>query len=323
MSGSRQIVTGDGVSLSVEVAGEGPLVVLIHGWPELGLSWRHQVPALVKAGFRVAVPDMRGYGASDKPEPASAYRLDLIADDIRAVARAQGAARFAVIGHDWGAPAAWRAALRFPDAVAGVFALSVPHSGPPPVPLMNIIDALYPERFFYIRYFQNEGVAEAKFAAADMRAALKKIFWSASYEGVAHGGVRTVPRDATLLESFGDPPPGPLPFMSDAELEAYAAAFRAGGMKGPLNWYRNFPANAEDARAYGDNIIRQPAGFLAGDREVVLAMLPGQLEAMRKLTADLRVETIVPGAGHWIQQEKPAETNVALISFLDGIRDRL
>jgi pimeloyl-ACP methyl ester carboxylesterase len=310
-----------GVTLAVTVEGEGPLVILMHGWPELGLSWRHQVPALAAAGYRVAVPDMRGYGASGKPDEADAYRLDIIADDMQAIATSLGAGRWVAVGHDWGAPAAWRCALRFPQAVAGVFCLSVPHSRPPPAPFLHIIDMLYPDQFFYIRYFQTPGVAEAEFVNADMAAALKRIFYMGSGDGVAARSGRHVPRDSTMLASMDDPPPGPLPFMSDEELHAYARAFEAGGMRGPLNWYRNFDRNAADARAYGDNVIRQPAGFLAGERELVLAMLPGQLEAMRHATSDLRVENLLPGAGHWVQQERPEATNRALIAFLRGLGD--
>ncbi len=318
-----QTIRSGAIDIAVDVQGEGPLVILMHGWPELGLSWRHQVPALVAAGYRVAVPDMRGYGASGKPAEIGAYTLDIIADDMAAVAHALGAARWVAVGHDWGAPVAWRCALRFPTEVAAVFCLSVPHSGPPPIPFFDIIEKRYPDQFFYMRYFQQEGVAEAEFEAAGWEAALKRVYWMGSGPGVAARSGRHVPRDSTMLASVDDPPPGPLPFMSDEELAAYAAAFRAGGFRGPLNWYRNFPQNAADARAYGDNVIRQPAGFLAGDREMVLKMLPGQLENLREKCADLRAEISLPGAGHWVQQERPHEVNAALIAFLDGVRASL
>ena len=318
-----QRIRSGNIELAVEVQGQGPLVVLMHGWPELGLSWRHQLPALVAAGYRVAVPDMRGYGASDKPHETGAYTLDIIADDMAAIARALGAAHWVAVGHDWGAPVAWRCALRFPDQVAAVFCLSVPHSGPPPIPFFDIIDKLYPDRFFYMRYFQDEGVAEAEFESAGWEAALKRVYYMGSGEGVAARSGRHVPRDSPMLASLDDPPPGPLPFMSDQELAAYAAAFRAGGFRGPLSWYRNFPRNAADSKAYGDNVIRQPAGFLAGDREMVLKMLPNQLENLRRMCADLRVEISLPGAGHWVQQERPAEVNAALVAFLGGVRERV
>jgi pimeloyl-ACP methyl ester carboxylesterase len=313
------IQSGD-VALSVGVTGDGPLVILMHGWPELGLSWRHQIAPLAHAGWQVAVPDMRGYGASDKPAAIEAYSLDVLADDMAAIAAHLGARRWVAIGHDWGAPLAWRCALRFPDQVAAVFCLSVPHSGPPPAPYMDIIDRRFPDQFFYMRYFQAPGVAEAEFAAADMRQALKQIFHMGSGEGVLTRSRRRVPRSSTMLASMDQPPEAPLPFMPDDELALYAAAFSAGGMQGPLNWYRNFERSAEEARAYGDNIIRQPSGFLAGEHEMVLATGPGQLERMRELTADLRAEISLPGAGHWIQQERPEQVNAALVSFLDGVR---
>jgi pimeloyl-ACP methyl ester carboxylesterase len=316
-------VRNGAVEIAVRVEGAGRLVILMHGWPETGLCWRHIVPELVRAGFRVAVPDMRGYGASDKPEAIEAYALDVLADDMGAVADALGAARWAAVGHDWGAPVAWRCALRFADRVAAVCGLSVPHSGPPPLPFLDIVEALYPDRFFYIRYFQAPGVAEAEFEHSDLPAALKRVFYAASGEGVARAVPRHVPRDSTMLASMDDPPPGPLPFITDEELAAYAAAFRAGGFRGPLNWYRNFARNAEDARAYGANVILQPAAFIAGEREIVLAMLPGQLENMRALCADLRYERSFPGAGHWVQQERPKQTSAALIDFLNEVRDRL
>lgn len=319
-----QIIAANGINLSVTVQGEGPLVILMHGWPELALSWRHQIPALVAAGYQVAAPDMRGYGDSDKPHETAAYTLDIIADDMEAIAAHLGAVKWVAIGHDWGAPVAWRCALRFPNQVAAVFCLSVPHSGPPPIPFFDIIEARYPDQFFYMRYFQQEGVAEAEFEQAGWIPALKRVFYMGSGQGVANRSGRRVPRDSTMLASVDDPPPGPMPFMSDDELHQYAAAFEKSGFRGPLSWYRNFPQNAADARAYGDNVIHQPAGFLAGDREMVLAMLPGQLENLRQKCTDLRAEIILKGdVGHWVQQERPNEVNEALITFLNGVRDRL
>ena len=319
----QRSVSVEGVDIAFSISGAGPLVVLMHGWPELGLSWRHQVGPLVEAGYRVAVPDMRGYGRSGKPAAPERYTLDQLADDMAAIAADVGAARWGAVGHDWGAPCAWRCALRFPKQVAAVFGMSVPHSKPPPIPFFDMIEKRFPDRFFYMRYFQDVGVAEAELAGSDLTAALKKIFYSGSGDGVRQGALSQMPRDARLLDSFGAPPPGPLPFMPDDELAHYVSAFHAGGWTGPLNWYRNFNQNAKDALAYGDNIVRQPAGFLAGEYEAVLRMLPNQLENMRALCTDLRMERRPAGAGHWIQQERPAETNAALLEFLAAVRDTL
>jgi pimeloyl-ACP methyl ester carboxylesterase len=314
--GAARTVRGAGIDLHVHVAGEGPLVILMHGWPELSLSWRHVVPALVAAGYRVATPDMRGYGESGKPDDPGAYTLNTIAADMGAIADALGAARWVAVGHDWGAIAAWRCALFHPERVAGVFGMSVPHTSPSPVPFLQLIDTFFPDRFFYIRYFQAVGVAEAELAAADTAAALKQIFYGGSGPGMAAQAIRPAPRDATLLQSWATAPNGPLPFLPDDELAHYAAAFDAGGWRGPLNWYRNFDQNAADARALGDSVIHQPAGFLAGELEPVLMFWPGQLENMRAHCADLRAAVRVPGSGHWIQQEAVQETNAAVIEFL-------
>lgn len=323
MNETIQVIgTAEGVRISTLVAGEGPLVILMHGWPELGVSWRHQIRPLVEAGYRVAAPDMRGYGASSKPAEVGAYSLDQIADDMAALAAALGAPRWVAVGHDWGAPAAWRSAQRFPDAVAAVFCLSVPHQGPSPVSAEALFEIGYPDRFFYVRYFQAVGPAEAELQR-DPRAALKKIFFVGSGDAPLAEWIKARPRDCALLDGLVDPPAGPLSFMSDAELDLYAEAYARGGFFGPLSWYRNLDVNAEQGRAYPGGRIVQPAGFLAGEKEIALAMSPGGRDVQRSLCDDLRVETILPGAGHWIQQERPAEVSAALIGFLDGVRDRL
>jgi pimeloyl-ACP methyl ester carboxylesterase len=187
------------------------------------------------------------------------------------------------------------------------------------MPLMTLIDQLFADRCFYIRYFQDVGVGEAELDAADTQAALKRIFYGGSGAGMLARAIRQVPRDAKLLESWAVAPERPLEFMPDEELARYAAAFDAGGWRGPLNWYRNFDRNAADARALGDSVIHQPAAFIAGELEPVLMFWPGQLESMRAHCKDLRMEVRPAGAGHWIQQEAPDATNAALIEFLQGM----
>ena len=321
--GETRTVQANGIQLAVAVVGQGPLVILMHGWPEQSLSWRYLAPALAAAGWRVATPDMRGYGHSGKPAAPEAYRLNTIAQDIGAIADALGEQRFAVVGHDWGALAAWRTALYYPDRVAAVQGMSVPHAAPPQIPLLDVIDHLYPDRFFYIRYFQEVGVGEAELENCDLEHALKMIYWTASGPGVRAHKRRDVPRDATLLQSWDEPPAGALPFLPDSDLAEYAARFRAGGWRGPLNYYRNFTENASDARALGDSIIRQPSAFLYGEYDPVLQFFPGQLEHMRAHLADQRGEIKIANAGHWVQQEAPGETNAAVIQFFDSIRSTI
>jgi len=317
--GERHVLPGDGADIVVHVSGQGPLVILMHGWPEQSLSWRHQVPALVAAGYRVAVPDMRGYGESGKPHPVEAYALNHLADDMQAVAAGLGATRWVAVGHDWGAIVAWRCAIRHPSTVAAVFCMSVPHAPPPPIPFLDIIEALYPDRFFYMRYIQPEGVVEAEMENADLHDGLKRIYYSISGDGMRNRSGRHVPRESTLLESFDPAPPGPLPFMDDAELDLYVERFRAGGWRGPFNYYRNFPQNAADALAMGDSVVHQPSAFLYGALDPVMMFVPKQLETQRRMLKDMRAEIAVPEAGHWVQQEAPAAVNAAVIEFLKAV----
>ena len=315
---NRQSFNGAVGPISAVVEGEGPLVILMHGWPELGYSYRHQIGPLVAAGYRVAVPDMRGYGASAKPADPAFYSLDAHADDMAAIARGLGCEKWIAVGHDWGSPVAWRCALRFPQEVAAVFSLSVPHQLAADIPAHTWFDAAYPNRFYYMRYFEQVGPAEAELAR-NPRDSLKRIYFALSGDAPLNDWVSHRPIDDPLLEGLTPPPAAPLGFITDAELDVYTEAFAAGGFQGPLNWYRNWDINMAQARAYGDQRVRQPAGFLAGDKEIVLAMFPGCVEGQRAICDDLRMERIVPGAGHWIQQERPEQVNAALLEFLRGL----
>ena len=320
LPGERRDIQGDDCRLSVTVAGEGPLLILMHGWPELALSWRHLVAPLVAAGYQVVVPDMRGYGASDKPDDPLAYRLDVIARDMDAIARALNADAFVAIGHDWGALCAWGTALRLgPARVRGVLAMSVPYSPPLKRPYADLLDKLYPDQFFYIRYFQELGVVEAEFAARGARNVLKSVYYKSSAAGIASNVAARTPRDAPFMDSVTPPPNGPLPFMSDAELDQYAQAFDAGGWRGPINYYRNFDRNFASSLALGDYAIQQPAGFIAGAMDPVITMFPNQLETMRSLCRDYRLERMIEGAGHWVQQEAPEATIAATLEFLETL----
>jgi pimeloyl-ACP methyl ester carboxylesterase len=317
----RIIKSGD-VNQSVTVAGSGPLVILMHGWPELGLSYRHQIAPLAAAGYTVAVPDMRGYGGTSKPADPNVYDHDTVADDMLAIADALGADRWVSVGHDWGSPIAWRTALRFPDRVAGVFSLGVPHRVSMEISGREWFDTAYADRFYYMRYFEPVGPAESELER-DPRDALKRIFFALSGDAPFAEWIKRRPIDSTLLDGLALPPVGPLSFMTDAELDAYAEQFKNGGFFGPLCWYRNWDRNEAQTRAYGSPRIEQPVGFLCGSKEIVLAMFDHGIERQRELCRDLRMERILPGAGHWIQQERPADVSAAMIGFLNDIRDRI
>src|SRR5215471_11597134 len=176
-------VKTNGIRLRVALAGKGPLVVLVHGWPESWYSWRHQIPALAQAGYRVAAPDVRGYGGSDKPAPIEAYSIKEMCADIAGLIEGLGEREAILIGHDWGAPIVWNTSLFHPQKVRAVAGLSVPFTGRGPAPRIQLFRTIYKDRFFYQIYFQEVGVAE-KELEADVPASLRKIYYWISGDGI-------------------------------------------------------------------------------------------------------------------------------------------
>ena len=314
-----ETVPTNGIRLRVALAGQGPLVVLVHGWPESWYSWRHQIPALAEAGYRVAAPDVRGYGGSDKPEPIEAYAIREMCADIVGLITGLGETQAILVGHDWGAPIVWNTALFHPEKVRAVVGLSVPHMGRGPTPRIELFRKLYKDRFFYQLYFQEPGVAEAELEA-DVRRSLRKVYYWASGEAMRAGLKVDKPADARLLDGLPDPDPFPA-WMTPADLDYYVGEFERSGFRGPLNRYRTAELDFSQQAAVADSRIEQPAAFIGGSLDPVLRFLPGvdMIEAMRARVPDLRLVRLIEGAGHWVQQERPAEVNAALATFLRAI----
>ena len=312
----------NGITLHALVSGEGPLLVLVHGWPELSYSWRHQIGPLAAAGYRVCAIDVRGYGKSDRPGPVEAYAMTEHMADIVGVLDHFGAERATLIGHDWGAPIVWNTALAFPNRISAVAGLSVPYFRRAALPPVALWDRLYTDKgqFFYQVYFQEEGVAEAAFEA-DQRSALGKIYYALSGNAV-HDGARwpVLPVNAPLLDHL--PLPQPFPdWMSAAELDHFAAQFSQSGFRGAFNRYRNIDPDYHALPDYGVGTIEQPSAFIAGALDPVRRFVGGRdaYESLDDRLSDLRQTTIIEGAGHWIQQERPAEVTQALLDFLGGL----
>ncbi|MCB1685080.1 MAG: alpha/beta hydrolase [Pseudomonadales bacterium] len=310
----RRVPT-NGIELNIAEQGEGPLVLLLHGFPESWYSWRHQFKPLSDAGYHVVAPDMRGYGKSDRPQAIEAYNQVEVVADIIGLIPALGYETAVVIGHDWGAPTAWSSALNHPDRVTAVGALSVPFSPRSPVQPMPAMREIFKGQFFYQLYFFEPGVAEAEFEA-DIRTALKKFL----VMGAGETDLTALPvrsPDGDLLS--GLPNPDVLPaWLSEADLDFYAGEFTRSGMRGPLNYYRNHDLTwtlTENA----PTTISQPAMFVAGDRDGVIMMAAEALKNMPKHVTDLRINELIPGAGHWTQQEAPAAVNDALLRFLSQL----
>jgi pimeloyl-ACP methyl ester carboxylesterase len=313
------MVQTNGIRLRVALAGQGPLVVLVHGWPESWYSWRHQITALANAGYRVAAPDVRGYGGSDKPDPIEAYAIKEMCADIAGLIEGLGERQAILVGHDWGAPIVWNTSLFFADKVRAVAGLSVPYTGRGPMPRIELFRNLYKDRFFYQIYFQKPGVAEQEFEA-DVRSSLRKIYYWASGEGRMAGLQPAKAPDAKFLDGLTDPDPLPA-WLTRDDLDYYVGEFERSGFRGPLNRYRTSELDFAQQAEIANHRIGQPAAFIAGSLDPVLSFVPGVdlIALMRERVADLQLVRILDGAGHWVQQERPADVNAALLGFLRGL----
>jgi pimeloyl-ACP methyl ester carboxylesterase len=311
------LVPNGDVTLRVEVTGDGPVVLCVPGWPELAHSWHHQVAHLSARGYRVAAMDVRGNGGSSAPPEVERYTLRELAGDVAAVAAVLSDEPIVLVGHDWGAPIAWNTAIRHPDRVRAVAGLSVPHTPALPVSLLDVFDQLYADRFFYMLRFAEPGAMEAEFAP-DLRAALKRVYFALSGASPLNSWLPDAPRGGAFLPLLPDPPEGPLGFLPDADLDLIASTFARTGLTGAFNRYRALPFDVAASADIIGATVDQPSCFVAGDRDPVRSILPGvdSFADPGAACTDFRGSTIVAGAGHWVQQEAPAEVNAALDAFL-------
>ena len=311
---SRRIAT-NGIELKIAEQGEGPLVLLLHGFPESWYSWRHQFEPIAKAGFKCVAPDMRGYGDSDAPEDISAYNQVEVVNDIAGLVTALGYETAIVIGHDWGAPTAWSCAKNHPDLFTAVGALSVPYSPRAESPPLDTLKAIFKDMFFYQLYFQTPGIAESELER-DVEVALRKFLHLASGDADV-SGMTPKSADADLLSDLPDP--GQLgDWCSVEDLAYYVAQFEKSGFRGPLSYYRNH--NESWAMTVDTpTTIEQPAMFMAGDKDGVIVMAAEALKTMPNYVKDLRINELIPGAGHWTQQEAPEAVNEGILRFLQDV----
>lgn len=307
---TQRSVDTNGVTLRVTEAGEpgNPVVILIHGFPELAHSWRHQIPVLAAAGYHVLAPDQRGYGGSSRPDAIEDYSIVELTADIAGLLDDVGADRAVLVGHDWGSPVAANFPLFFPDRARALAVLSVPPTPRPSGPPTQIWRRIFGDNFFYILYFQEPGVADAAMDA-DVAQTMRRML---SMEAL--GGPP---------ETMADRPLPPLPdWITAEEFEPYVAAFTETGFTGALNWYRNFDRNWEltdpAARRTRAQTITVPTLFVAGTADPVLSFTPR--DRVREVVAGDYREVMLDGAGHWLQQERPDEVNAVLLEFLGGLR---
>ena len=319
---NHRTIETNGIRMHVAEEGAGPLIVLCHGFPESWYSWRHQLRALAEAGFHVVAPDMRGYGQTDRPEEIERYTLLNLVGDMVGLLDAFGAESAVIAGHDWGAPVAWHSALLRPDRFRGVIGLSVPFRPRVPVRPTSAMpqsdDAL-----FYQLYFQTPGVAEAEFGR-DIRLTIRSVLCSLSGDaprrkvsGAGTDAISMVSRQGGFLASLATPTSLPR-WLTEADVAFYTGEFARTGFRGGLNWYRNIDRNWELLAPFAGARITVPALYLAGDRDLVVGF-PGMdqlIPNLSKFVPHLRGTIMLPGCGHWTQQERPGEVNTAMIDFL-------
>lgn len=312
---TTRTIAANGIDIFIAEQGQGPLVILCHGWPELSYSWRHQMKAIADAGFHAVAPDMRGFGKTSAPQDIAAYSIMDTVGDVVGLVQALGETNAILIGHDWGAPVVWHAALFRPDMFTAVAGLSVP---PPLRAKGRPLDKLKMDGIenFYWQYFQTPGIAEAEFER-DIDRSMRAMFAKGFGDGA--NSLFVDPAKGFL----GNRPPNPvLPdWISEAELAHFVANYKASGFRGGFNWYRNIDRNWDLTAPWHGALVRQPSLFIAGSEDSVITGMIGakRVAELDKVLPDLRGKVIIDGAGHWVQQERPAEVNAALLKFLKEV----
>ena len=326
---TQRMIESNGIRLNIAEQGKGPLVLLCHGFPESWYSWRHQIEALAAAGFHAVAPDMRGYGKSDAPEAIDQYTIFHLVGDLVGLLDALEAPTAVIVGHDWGASIAWQAARLRPDRFRAVVALSVPFRPRGPVRPTSVMPQTADAQFYQL-YFQNPGVAEAELAR-DPRATVRNMLYGASGDGAAailaaaassgaSPNLGMVPKGGGFLRGSGAPATLPA-WLSEADIDFYAGEFKRSGFRGGLNYYRNIDRNWELTAAFADVKVNVPALYVAGDRDMVVSF-PGTdqlLANLKQFVPALRNIQMLPGCGHWTQQERPGEVSAAIIDFVRGL----
>jgi pimeloyl-ACP methyl ester carboxylesterase len=310
----RRIAT-NGVNLHIAEAGAGPLVILLHGVPELWYSWRDQLIPLAQAGYHAVAPDLRGYGESDVPQPIESYSMRNMIADVVGLLDSLGQQKCVLVGHDWGANIAWACAEVDPERVAGVVALGVPYHQRTPTPPTEFLEKLSGDKFSFGRYFQKPGVAEAELEK-DPRDSLRRFFYALSGDApqeLLQYLFFGKPATAGVLEGMPDPPTLPQ-WLTEADLDYYAQAFKRTGFRGALNRYRNLDRDWKELPQVGTAGVRQPVLFVGGKRDSAVHF--GSFDPMIKAAPNLRRIVFLPDCGHWTQQERPSEVNAEIVAFL-------
>jgi pimeloyl-ACP methyl ester carboxylesterase len=297
------LIPVNGVQLEVFEAGQehaGDAIVLCHGWPEHAYSWRHQIPALAKAGYHVIVPNLRGYGNSSRPADVAAYDLEHLTGDLVALLDHFGYDDATFVGHDWGANVVWGLAQLHPDRVRRVINLALPYQQRGEQPWIEFMEAVFGDDFYFVHFNRQPGVADAVLddnADRFLRNLYRKNVPVAEPE----------PGMAMINIALAEAPLGD-PVMSEDDLAVFVSAFDVAGFTGSINWYRNMDRNWH-LLADVAPVVQQPALMIYGDQDSI-----PKSENLAEFVPN--VDVIRLDCGHWIQQEMPEQTTTAILSWL-------
>ena len=299
------LISVNGVQLEVFEAGQqntGNPIVLCHGWPEHAFSWRYQIQVLAEAGYHVIVPNQRGYGNSSSPTEVKAYDIEHLSGDLIALLDHYGYEKATFVGHDWGAAVVWGLTLLHPARVEKVINLALPYQERGEIPWIEMMEAIFGSDFYFVHFNRQPGVADAVLDENTFRF-LSNLFRKneppkAPEKGMAM--INLASAEFALGESI----------LSDNELAVLVSAFESTGFTGSINWYRNLDRNWH-LLGEVNPIIQQPTLMIYGDRDVI--------PKSEKLTEFVpNVDVVSLDCGHWIQQEKPEETNRAILEWLES-----
>jgi pimeloyl-ACP methyl ester carboxylesterase len=317
---NHRLIDTNGIKMHIAEQGQGRLVILCHGFPECWYSWRHQLQALASAGLYAVAPDLRGYGQTDQPESVEAYNIFNIVGDIVGLVHALNQERAIIVGHDWGANIAWHCALLRPDIFNAIALLSVPYhirtweSRRPTTMLKQMAG----EQQFYIQYFQEQGLAEAELEA-DVRKTMSMVLYSASGDASPEKRWRYVfDKSEKFIDTLSQPSKLPA-WLTEQDLDYFTNEFKRTGFRGGLSYYRNMDKNWENTPFLSGAKLHQPALFIGGDTDPTITLNRDVYNVMETIVPNLKNKVLLPNAGHWIQQERPAEVNQLLIDFLKSI----
>lgn len=321
-----QIETG-AIDLHLAVAGSGPLIVMCHGYPGLWYSWRHQIPALVEAGFRVAALDMRGYGRSSRPRDFRDYGFDSLSADVLAVLDHFGEDQAILFGHDFGANLTWHMGIHHSDRIRAIAPLCVPYdmelSGGCDVPPSELFASIAAKHFFHMHYYQLPGIPERHVRGRE-REFLTRLFWALSAKGELLNWENFPMEGTSYVDVLGEAPALPWPWLSEQDMDYYVSEYLSAGpdltITGGANSYRVMDYNWQLFRDSAHAQVQVPTLWVGGEDDPVTSLAGEQaFDRMRDKVKDLRGLELLPDAGHFIQQEAPEALNRLLLEFVVGL----